>query len=272
MKDMVTIAFIEKYSRRLFFVSVLLALVLRPAIALAEESSTQVSSVEHIVRRLVTMNDWRASELRSYAATRRYVAENKRLGKRAEMTVEEQYRHPGRKEFNIVSEEGSKSVRRRVFDKLIEAEIDSSLSENRDQSRVSPDNYTFTLLGMERADGRLCYVLEVLPIHKEKYLMRGRIWVDKEEFAIVRMEGRPAKRPSFWVREASFVRRYAKVESYWLPVSLESISRIFVIGNSTLSIEYGGYSLNGADQDQSAEAGPGGRYLDNGGVTEATAR
>lgn len=260
------------YRRRPFFLLGLAALTLGPLVAMAAESAAKADSVEQIVQRLVAMNDWRASELRRYRATRRYVAENKRLGKRAEMTVEEQYSHPGHKELDVLSEVGSNSIRRRVFDKLIAAELDSNLAENRDQSRVSPDNYTFSLLGAEPAEGRECYLLEIIPKQKEKYLMRGRIWVDQEDFAIVRMEGQPAKKPSFWVREASFVRRYAKIGSYWLPVSLESVSKIFIIGASTLSIEYGDYSLNGGDQAQSAGAGAADHHSDYGRVAEAAAR
>ncbi len=38
------------------------------------------------------------------------------------------------------------------------------------------------------------YVLNLLPKTKNKYLYRGKIWVDAKDFAVVRIEGEPAKK------------------------------------------------------------------------------
>ena len=64
---------------------------------------------------------------------------------------------------------------------------------------------------------RASYVLEITPQRKESYLFRGRIWVDAEDYALVRAEGNPAKNPSFWTRKSHFVRRYEKHGQFWLP-------------------------------------------------------
>ena len=63
------------------------------------------------------------------------------------------------------------------------------------------------------------YVLTVEPRTENKLLYRGRIWVDAEDFAVVRIEAAPAKNPSFWTKETKIEQVYAKVGDFWLPLS-----------------------------------------------------
>jgi hypothetical protein len=205
-------------------------------------------SADDVVRRLVEMDKERARLLRPYVSERRYIVENRRFSKSAEVTVREIFVPPDQKKLNIISETGSPLIRRRVIDKLIEAELDAARSENRDQTRVTPENYTFRLTGTEQIDGQSCFVLEVTPKSAKKYLMRGQIWVDTSDFAIVRMEGSPAKNPSIWTREVHFVRRYEKHGPVWLPAFFESESRIVMAGVSSLKIEYSNYQIEPATE------------------------
>ena len=200
-------------------------------------------TAEEVVRQMVEMDKVRASALQRYVSERRYTVENRKFAKNAEVSVRETYSSPGRKELNVISETGSSLIRRSVIDKLIEAEVDAVRDENRDQTRVTPKNYAFRLTGVEHVDGYSCFVLEVIPKSAKKYLMRGRIWVDTGDFAIVRMEGIPAKNPSVWTREVHFVRRYEKHGMFWLPASLESESKVVIAGTSSLKIEYSNYQI-----------------------------
>jgi hypothetical protein len=200
-------------------------------------------SAEEVVSRMLDGNQSRAAALRQYTSERRYVAENRHFSKRAEVAVQELYVNPGRKELRVVSVSGSPFIQHKVIEQLIEAEIDAARDENRDQTQITPQNYEFRLNGMEETGGRLCYVLDVTPRFRKKYLMRGQIWVDASEFATVRMEGSPAKNPSVWTRKVHFVRRYEKHGSFWLPASLESESEIWIAGTSTLKIEYFDYQI-----------------------------
>jgi hypothetical protein len=54
--------------------------------------------------------------------------------------------------------------------------------------------------------------------------MRGTIWVDAEDFAIMRMEGEPAKNLSFWIKSVQFAHKYEKHGSFWLAASDSSVS------------------------------------------------
>jgi hypothetical protein len=59
------------------------------------------------------------------------------------------------------------------------------------------------------------YIFSVEPRTKNKFLYRGRIWVDAEDFAVVRLEGEPAKNPSFWTKDTKIEQIYAKVGDFW---------------------------------------------------------
>jgi hypothetical protein len=206
------------------------------------EGLTELTA-EDVVQRMVEMDRERATSLRAYMSDRLYVADNRKFSKHAEVGVEEWFASPDRKVLRVVSEAGSPEVRRRVIDKVIEAELESVRAGNREQTHMTEGNYRFRLAGTEMVDGHSCYVLDVSPKREKKYLMVGRIWVDETDFAIVRIEGRPAKSPSFWTRDVHFVRSYQKHGPFWLPASFKSESRILIVGTSTLQIKYSNYRI-----------------------------
>lgn len=208
-------------------------------------AQTQDVDSTGVIRRMSQMNEARRRALLSYHAQRRYVAENSHFALRAEVSVSEAY-SAGDKRFQVLSEKGSPLIRRKVIDKLIDAEVDSATKENRDESQVTAANYTFQQGGTDVISGRNCYVFDVIPKAAKKYLMRGRVWIDAEDFAILRMEGSPAKNPSFWTRKTHFVRTYEKHGVFWLPASVESDSDILIAGKSTLKIDYSGYEIDSA--------------------------
>ena len=72
------------------------------------------------------------------------------------------------------------------------------------------------------------------------------MWVDAEDFAITRIEGKPAKNPSFWVRSSTFVHTYEKFGSFWLAVSNVSQSDALVFGHTSIEIHYSDYEINGS--------------------------
>ena len=76
---------------------------------------------------------------------------------------------------------------------------------------------------------------------KSKFTIRGRIWVDAGDFAIVRVEGQPAKNPSFWVHSVHVVQTYGRTGRFWLPVLNESKAEARIFGPTDVSIEYFDY-------------------------------
>ena len=123
------------------------------------------------------------------------------------MVVRIDYQAPNKKEFTIVSESGSGTVRDRVFKKLLEAELESMRDENQQRSAITPENYTFQMSDYEKTDTDEFYVLDAQPRSKNKFLFRGRIWVNAKDFAITRVEGQPAVNPSWWTVKTDFKRQ-----------------------------------------------------------------
>jgi hypothetical protein len=159
------------------------------------------------------------------------------------MVVRVDYQAPNKKEFVIVSESGSGTVRDRVFKKLLEAEQESMREENQQRTAIAPENYTFQLSEYQKTDTDEFYVLDAQPRNKNKFLFRGRIWVNAKDFAITRVEGEPAVNPSWWTVKTDFIRSYQKVGDFWLPQSNESETKVRVLGTAVLSIEYRDYQI-----------------------------
>ena len=90
------------------------------------------------------------------------------------------------------------------------------------------------------------YVLSVEPKTKDKFLYRGRIWVDAEDFAVARLEAQPGKSPSFWTKNSEIVQEYMKVSDFWLPARNRSITAIRLGGRAELTIQYSNYQITSA--------------------------
>ena len=193
---------------------------------------------------MAEMDGVRLAALESYIATRHYAVHNKRFNKHAEMTVRMVYFFPGRKEFEVISESGSSWIRNHVLRKMIQAELEATDGPMRNQTRITADNYQFRAAGIVQEAGRSFHVFEVTPRTPNKYLFRGRVWLDAEDAAVARIEGSPAQPPSFWTRDVRFVHRYDRHEQFWLPTSNHSETQVRIFGTTTVRIDYFGYRVN----------------------------
>jgi outer membrane lipoprotein-sorting protein len=205
-------------------------------------------NAEQIVQNLVRMNLERAQALHSYQSTRVYRLEYKGFpgGRTAEMVVNVKFQAPETKEFEIVSATGSKMLIDRVFKKLLQGEKDAFEAENQKRIAINQENYEFTLVGYEEAPRGPAYVLSVKPRTKNKYLFQGKIWVNAEHFAVVRIEGEPAKNPSFWIKDTKIETLYLNVNDFWLPAHNHSVTAVRLGGHADFSIEYKDYRITGA--------------------------
>jgi hypothetical protein len=215
--------------------------------ALALHPSTTEMTGGIILAKLLEHNRLREARLRQYSVPRTYRVQNDKGKVRAEVQVVLHYRAPGAKEFKIVSEKGSGLIRSRVFKPLMESEVETAAGRNRHDSSISPDNYTFNLLGEEDVDGYHCFVVQATPKRNDTYLFKGKIWVHAAEFAVVQIAGQPAKKPSFWINRVDFVRRNQKIGEFWLPLKDESITQVKISGKNILTIDYAHYEILGGN-------------------------
>jgi hypothetical protein len=208
-------------------------------------ASSEPLSAEVVVQRLVAANARRARELRGYRGKRSYHVEYQGfLGSReAQMQVEATYIAPDKKDFKIISQAGSTLLLKRVVMKLLENEKEAQRGQNLQEMELSPRNYDFAMLERQRIPEGDFYVLEVTPKAKNKFLYRGKIWVDSGDFAVARIQGEPAKNPSFWISHTQIEHRYAKVGDFWLPRHNQSVTQIRLGGKAVLTIDYTDYQI-----------------------------
>ena len=231
-------------------------LILVLPVMIAENGLTPaLPAADEVIARMIAHDSERQAALHGYTAIRRYVLENRDHHKRAEMLVRMICREDGSKQFEVVSADGWGGARKHVFPRLLEAEVEAARPDLRERSRITPENYTFEMVGREDVLGRPAYVIAIEPKTPNKYLARGRIFVDADEYAIVRVEGKPAKNPSFWVKSVHFVHDYDKSGSFWFPVSDRSMTDVRIFGATEMTIEYFDYAPDTSPLSASGSSG-----------------
>jgi hypothetical protein len=219
------------------------------------DSIPALPTVDAVVAKMMAHDSERLSALHGYTAVRRYVLENRNHHKRAEMLVRMICREDGSKQFEIVSTDGWGGAGKHVFPRLLGAEVEAARPDLRERSRITPENYSFEMVGRESVRGRPAYVMAIEPKTQNKYLARGKIWVDAEDYAIIRVDGKPAKSPSFWVKSVHFVHDYDKIGAFWFPVLDHSVTDVHIFGATEMTIEYFDYAPNGGPLSASRESG-----------------
>src|SRR5712692_3040992 len=213
-------------------------------VSFAQETAVAPLTSDQVVQRMVERNEQRAQALESYRGTRIYNLEYHGLSsKSATLVVAMTYRRPDVKKFCIISESGSELLQGRVLKRLLEAEVEAMQGEQRRQTAMGPKNYEFRLVTYERTDDQGFYILEVTLRIKNKFLFRGRIWVEGQDFAMARMEGEPAKNPSWWTKRNVIHATYQKLGNFWLPARNETATQVRILGRSLLTIVYLDYQI-----------------------------
>ena len=229
------------------------SLVVRSRLAIAQDTNPPTSGVvvadglttSEIVAHLEQRNQERLQALREFQGTRSYRIEYKGPwgNHEAEMTVFVRYKSPNDKQFMILSESGSKILCDRVLKGIVNAEKEAATTENQEKTELSERNYSFSFAGTENTTDGEQYVISVTPKTDYKYLYRGKIWIDANDFAATQIQAEPAKNPSFWIKRSEINHRYEKVDEFWLPAEDHAQSWIRMGGQAVLSIDYAHYEI-----------------------------
>ena len=232
--------------------AIVLSLAATPYVAAAQQTAAAETTarpaplaLEQVVSNLEQRNAQRAAALEEFEGKRIYRMQYRGFpsDKDAEMVVKVTFHAPNSKEFTVVSQTGSKFVIDHIFKKLLEGEQEAAKADNGHDTALTRQNYNFELTGYEPTQDGGQYVLKLLPRTKNKFLYRGRIWIDAKDFAVVRIEGEPGKNPSMWIKKTDIAHRYIKVNDFWLPAENHTESFIRLGGKATLSIEYQDYKI-----------------------------
>jgi hypothetical protein len=212
--------------------------------AVQSASVDKPATGQQVLSKLIEYNHYKETHLRQYSVVQTYVVKNAKGRSLAETAVRMQYRAPGVKTFTTQFTRGSRLIRRLVFKPLMEQEVQTAAGRGRQASAIGPGNYAFDLLGEEHIDPYNCFVVRAIPRRRDRYLFEGKIWINAEDFGIVKITGHPAKKPSFWMKRVDFVREYQRVEQFWLPLSDKAIADIRFFGRRTLTIDYADYDIS----------------------------
>ena len=203
-------------------------------------------SSDRVFAELVARNQARSAALVEYDASRTYQVIDSNGEVRAEEVGRMAYRAPDKKTFVVASEGGSGIIRHLALNSLIASEIETASGKQHQDSSITPANYTFNLLGEQQVGAYRCFVAQATPTRRDKYLFEGEVWIDSEDYAVVRIEGHPAKKLSFWIERADFVRQYQKIDGFWLPLKDETFVEVKLYGKSVLTIDHRDYVVKSA--------------------------
>ena len=128
----------------------------------------------------------------------------------------------------------------RVLREMMKAESEAA-HHSPAAAALTPANYTFHRRPGSGA-GRVEIGLE--PRRQDSRLIVGTLTVT-EHGAPVRLEGRLAKSPSFWVKSVAIVKQYELIEGVSLPTAIESIADVKIVGQSGFSMRYRYHEVNG---------------------------
>jgi len=217
---------------------IFLILTANPLGAQTSVTPPPLPSAQDILDRMMVRNAWQDQMLLEFRALRKFYAANLRFNTDSTMFVQTVFRRPDQLQSTVKSSQGSTFIRSQVFDKILAAENETRAKKDKQQVDIIPMNYDFALVGADVCERRSCYRMRISPKRRDKYSLDGEVWIDAEDYSIVRIHGAPARRPSIWTLKTEIDRRYRKVAGIWLPERMDSSSNIMVAGHSVLSIEY----------------------------------
>jgi len=183
-----------------------------------------------------------------YSGLREYTLHNLRFGKQARVSVRMQYRPSEGKTFNIVERSGN-SMLTGIIDRILESETAESRLPKGSTHELGPANYWTDLRRTEAVSGRPCYAVELKPKRKNKYLIQGTLWVDTENFALVKLEGSTATNVSMWVGTPQITEEFRQIGGISLPVFIHSIATSMWLGTSELEIHFSDYRVGESNRD-----------------------
>jgi hypothetical protein len=168
-----------------------------------------------------------------YRASRRLEAAGS--GQRAWLNAQTDFTPGSGLRYQITAEGGSGYIRSRVLRALLEEERSLIARGGSSGVAISPENYQFSSAGV---DPEGLALVRLRPLRKERSLLVGHLFLKPEDGELVRVEGRLAKNPSFWVTRVDVVRSYRRINDVLVPVALETHAQLRIFGRSTLRMTY----------------------------------
>jgi hypothetical protein len=215
-------------SRMLCFVAVMLPMAMAAPRLTASNTHT-AAAAEQSMRQFLAQGD----EPHAYRATRRLEARHRQNVGWIEAVTE--YSPATGFSYRITAEGGSDQLRDKVLRKILEGEREAVAKGEIGRATLAPCNYEFQPAGVD--DAGLAAVL-LSPRRKEHMLVDGTMFLRPVDGELVRVQGRLAKSPSFWVKSVDIVRSYDRINGAVVPVALDTTAQVRMFGTATLRMTY----------------------------------
>jgi hypothetical protein len=142
------------------------------------------------------------------------------------------YFPPDAKQYAIKNATGN-SRGEHVVKKVLDHE--TQMAGQWQDNALTDANYKFSMLGEETLNGRRCFLLGLEPRRDSKELLKGKAWVDTQDFRIRQLQGEPAKSPSFWIKKLTVTIGFSEVEGMWLQTTVHADADVRMFGRNVLS-------------------------------------
>ena len=197
------------------------------------DSQANAPDLDAIVQSLEVAEQQNPAKAHGYMMTRSYkLFHGDEIEPVSQTTAEITFVPPRTKSYVIKQSSGISRGKNLVRDIL---DLESVPTET--SSEISRQNYEFVFLREEELGSIPVYLLRIIPKRNEKNLLNGLVWVDKKTFRIQRIEGTPAKKPSWWLKNIEITLQYTDLEGLWLPNYLSSTATVRLVGSYLLTGE-----------------------------------
>ena len=195
----------------------------------ASVRATVPDPVDHSIRQFLAQDDTQPA----YREVRHLEAENG--SRKGWLDAITEYSPETGFRYEITAEGGSGYMRTKVLKALLDGEVAVIARGETRRSSLDPANYKFQPNGID-SDGLANVLLS--PRRKERVLVSGMMALNTTDGALVRLQGRLAKSPSFWIKNVDIVRTYERIHGTVVPVSLESTAQVRFLGEARLRMTY----------------------------------
>jgi hypothetical protein len=199
--------------------------------AWAAEPSAALPNTKSIVSRMREARARNRARLRPYRVVRAYQLFGTEAKSKSDVTAYIDYVPPRVQNFTIQRNAGG-NMGEVIVRKILESE--KEILTNQGASDISPANYSFRFMRKDVLNRQPCYVLELRPLRKDSKLLDGQIWIDASSYLILRMEGEPARAPSWWVHNIHVALDFHMIHGVWLQTALHSTANVRLLGEHTL--------------------------------------
>jgi hypothetical protein len=190
--------------------------------------ATIPDAADHSIRRFLEQDDTQ----HPYRATRWLEATN--AGRSGRLEVLTEYSPSTGFRYDVTNEEGAGAITK-ALRAVLDGERDIIANGQSARSSLDRANYTFEPSGIDE-EGLANILLS--PRRKERELVAGRMFLAPEEGRLVRLHGRLAKNPSFWVTNVEVLWSYDRIDGAIVPVSLKSNAHVRFLGPATMHMTY----------------------------------